>query len=55
VATKPGARTMTVDAQSHRVYLPTAQRGPVPPATEAQPRPRAPVIADTFEVLVVEP
>jgi hypothetical protein len=55
VNTKPGARTMALDERTHRVFLATAQRGPVPPATVAQPRPRAPVIPDTFEVLVVEP
>ncbi|MEO8017115.1 MAG: YncE family protein [Pseudomonadota bacterium] len=55
VVTKPGARTMTLDEATHRVFLSTAKRGPVPAPTEAQPRPRAPVIADTFEVLVIEP
>jgi DNA-binding beta-propeller fold protein YncE len=55
VKTKSGARTMTVDERSHRVFMSTAQRGPVPAATAAQPRPRGPVIPDTFEVLVIEP
>jgi DNA-binding beta-propeller fold protein YncE len=55
VPTKTGARTMTVDQATHRVFLSTAQRGAVPAATEAQPRPRAPVIEGTFEVLVIEP
>jgi hypothetical protein len=53
VVTKPGARTMTVDPRTHDVYLSRADRGPAPPATDAQPRPRAPVIPDTFEVLVI--
>jgi DNA-binding beta-propeller fold protein YncE len=55
VATKPGARTMTLDEATHRVFLSVAQRGPAPAATTAEPRPRAPVIAGTFEVLVVTP
>ena len=55
VQTKPGARTMTLDKTAHRVFLPTAQRGPAPAATEAQPRPRGPVIEGTFDVLVIEP
>jgi DNA-binding beta-propeller fold protein YncE len=53
VATKPGARTMVVDDATHRVFLSTAQRG-APPAG-AEPRARAAVIPDTFEVLVLEP
>ena len=55
VTTKPGARTMTVDERTHRVFLSRADRGPTPAPTAEQPRPRAPVIAGTFEVLVVEP
>jgi DNA-binding beta-propeller fold protein YncE len=52
--TKTGARTMTLDAATHRVFSPTAQRGPAPAATAAQPRPRGPVIEGTFEILVIE-
>jgi len=39
VATKPGARTLTLDDQTHRIFLATGQRN----------------VAGTFEVLVVEP
>jgi len=39
VATKPGARTLTLDEQTHRIFLATGQRN----------------VAGTFEVLVVEP
>ncbi len=46
---------MTLDPATHHVYLSTAQRGPAPPPTAAEPRPRAPVIPGTFAVLVVEP
>lgn len=55
VATRPGARTMTLDEATHRVFLSTAQRGPAPAASASEPRPRAPVIPGTFEVLVVVP
>jgi YVTN family beta-propeller protein len=53
--TQAGARTVTLDAVTHRLYLPTALRGPVPAATTAEPRLRAPIVPDTFVVLVVEP
>ena len=39
VTTKPGARTLTLDEQSHRIFLATGQRD----------------VQGTFEVLVVEP
>ena len=54
VKTKQGARTMAVDAATGRIYLVTADYGPAPESTQATPRPRRPVIPDTFEVLVVE-
>jgi YVTN family beta-propeller protein len=53
VATQRGARTMAVDSKTHRVYLPTAQYGLQPAATQDNPRPRPPVIKDTFVILVV--
>ncbi len=51
--TKKGARTMAYDAQTGRVYLVTAEFGPKPEATPANPRPRPSVLPDSFEVLVV--
>jgi len=54
VKTAKGARTMTFDALTGRVYLVTAQFGPAPAATAATPRPRATVVPGSFEVLVVE-
>ena len=50
--TQPRARTMAVDTKTHKVYLPTAQFGPVPAPTKEQPRPRAPMIPNTFVILV---
>jgi YVTN family beta-propeller protein len=52
VATERGARTMTVDAKTHRVYLLAAEYAA--PAAGAQPgRGRPQALPDTFHVLVV--
>jgi hypothetical protein len=53
VTTKRGARTVAVDTATHRVYTPTAAFGPAPAPTEQNKQPRAPMLADTFHVLVV--
>jgi len=52
VATERGARTMTVDAKNHRVYLLAAAYGPAP---EAEPgkRVRPPILPDSLHILVV--
>ncbi len=50
VPTQRGARTVTVDPKSHKVFLPTAEFGP--PA-EGQRRPA--IKPNTFAVLVYEP
>jgi DNA-binding beta-propeller fold protein YncE len=55
VATRKGARTMTLDPATHRVFLTTAQRGAAPAPTAENPRPRAPVIPGTFTLLMVQP
>jgi len=52
VTTQPRARTMTIDTKTHRVYLPTAQFGPTPAPTKEQPRPRAPMLPESFAILV---
>ena len=52
VKTEPRARTMALDTKTHKVYLPTAQFGTAPAPTKEQPRPRAPMLANSFEVLV---
>jgi YVTN family beta-propeller protein len=51
--TQRGARTMTYDASTDRVYLVTADFGPPPAATPTNPRPRPAVLPGTFTVLVV--
>ncbi|HUI64697.1 MAG TPA: YncE family protein [Bacteroidota bacterium] len=40
IPTRRGARTLTVDEKTHRVYTVTARFGPPPPASTEQPRPR---------------
>ena len=55
VETKKGARTMALDPKSRRLFLPAADYGAVPAATTENPRPRAPMVAGSFELLVVSP
>jgi DNA-binding beta-propeller fold protein YncE len=53
VPTERGARTMTVDTKTHRLYLPTAEFGSTPPPTAQHPRTRPPIVPDTFHIVVV--
>jgi YVTN family beta-propeller protein len=53
VPTQRGARTMTVDTKTHRVFLVTADFGPPPPATPERPRPRPSVVPGSFTLLIV--
>lgn len=48
ITTKPGARTAALDPNTGAIYLPTADLGPIDPATN-----RPAIIPDTFAVLVV--
>jgi YVTN family beta-propeller protein len=52
VATERGARTMTVDPKTHRVYLLAAEY-PAPAAGATPGRGRVPALPDSFHVLVV--
>lgn len=52
VNTQRGARTMAVDTKTHRVYLATAEFGPTPAPTADRPRPRPPMIPNSFVILV---
>jgi len=54
VKTAKGARTMSFDASTGRIYLVTAQFGATPPATSTTPHPRPSVVPGSFEVLVIE-
>jgi YVTN family beta-propeller protein len=51
--TQRGARTMTFDPSSGRLYLPTAEFGPAPAPTPENPRPRPAILPGSFTVLVV--
>jgi DNA-binding beta-propeller fold protein YncE len=53
VLTAKGARTMAFDALTGRIYLATASFGPAPAPTPSMPHPRATVLPDSFEILVV--
>ena len=53
VQTRKGARTMAYDETADRVYLVTAEYGPRPEPTPANPRPRPAVVPDSFTILVV--
>jgi hypothetical protein len=48
--TAPAARNMGLDPATHRLYLVSAQFGPVPPGG----RGRGPVLPGTFTLMVVE-
>ena len=54
VPTKPGAKTIALDAATHRIYLSTAQYGPPPSPTADNPKPRPSILPGTFEILVLE-
>jgi DNA-binding beta-propeller fold protein YncE len=52
--TQRGARTLALDLGKHRVFLVTADFGPPPAATAAQPRPRPALLPGSFRLLVLE-
>lgn len=53
VTTQRGARTMTLDPKTHRVYLVSAEFGPPPAPTPERPHPRPSIVPGTFTLLVV--
>jgi YVTN family beta-propeller protein len=53
VPTKRGARTMALDPLTGKVYLVTADFGPRPAPTPANPRPWPTIVPGTFSVIVV--
>jgi DNA-binding beta-propeller fold protein YncE len=54
VSTQKGARTISVDKKTHRVYLPTAEFGETPEKTKDNPHPRPSVKPNSFVVLDVQ-
>jgi YVTN family beta-propeller protein len=53
VTTQKSARTMALDAKTHKVYLVAAEFGPAPQPTADQPHPRPAILDGSFKVLVV--
>jgi DNA-binding beta-propeller fold protein YncE len=53
VKTARGARTMTLDTSTHKIYLSTAEFQPAPAATAQNPHPRPSVVPGSFKVIVV--
>ena len=51
--TMKGARTMAYDPAADRLYVVTAEFGPRPEPTTANPRPRPGVVPDSFQVIVI--
>jgi YVTN family beta-propeller protein len=51
--TQPGARTMAYDPSTDRAYVVTAQFGPRPDPTAANPHPRSTILPDSFVILVL--
>ncbi len=52
VTTKPRARTITIDEQTHRIYLPLSEFEPLAKNAPATERPK--MIPGTFQVLVIK-
>lgn len=55
VATARGARTITLDESTHRLYTPTAKFGPPPEPSAERPRPRPSIEPGSFEAIEVVP
>jgi DNA-binding beta-propeller fold protein YncE len=53
IPTAKGARTMTLDPSTHKLYLATADLGPAPTATAANPHPRPAILPGSFRILVL--
>ena len=51
--TQKGARTMAYDEMADKAYVVTAEFGPRPEATAANPRPRPAIVPDSFTVIVI--
>jgi DNA-binding beta-propeller fold protein YncE len=52
VITQRGARTMTLDPKTHRIFLVTADFGPTPAPTADRPHPRPSIVPGSFVLLV---
>ena len=52
IETQRGARTMTLDAKTGKIYLPTAEFGETPAPTKERPNPRPAIVPDSFVILI---
>jgi hypothetical protein len=55
VQTAPGARTIALDDKTGRLFLPAGRFGAAPVPTAAKLEPRAPLIPESFAIIVVAP
>lgn len=53
VVTEPGCRTIAIDPEGGRVFLPTVKLGATPAPTKDVPEPKPAVVPGTFHVVVV--
>jgi YVTN family beta-propeller protein len=49
--TQKGARTMTIDAKTHHIFVATASFGPAPEPTAEHQHPRPPMLPNSFVIL----
>jgi DNA-binding beta-propeller fold protein YncE len=54
VVTQKSARTLTLDPEHQRIFLPAADFDPQPAPTSETPKPRAPMKPGSFSILVVQ-
>jgi len=54
IKTQPGARIVTLDTATHRLFIPVADLGPMLPKTPSAPG-RPAIVPDTFRILTIEP
>jgi YVTN family beta-propeller protein len=55
VRTQKSARTISLDSNTHRIYLPAASFAPAAPPTAEQPKPRPSMVPGSFVILVLAP
>jgi DNA-binding beta-propeller fold protein YncE len=55
VPTEKSARTMALDAKTHKLYLSAAELGPPPAGTAENPHPRPKIVSGSFHILVLSP
>jgi hypothetical protein len=55
VPTALGARTIALDDKTGRLFLPTGRFGAAPSPTTAEAEPHAPLIPESFAIIVIAP